>query len=133
MLSLDMDIIESNNSYWIEPTIMPVFENMISGWLIHEMINSEGSLLLPSSEWSILYSKCESVTTESSLVVIQLPPKFWRPKKQNIYIPPYYTNDIDEGVFGFQKCRNSVYRPKQTWEEVSCKILITFNHEEHNE
>ena len=38
---------------------------------------------------------------QGSLMVIKVPPKVWRPKVQNKYIPPDYSNDIDKGVFDF--------------------------------
>ena len=45
-------------------------------------------------------------------MVIQLPPKFWRPKIQNRYITTDDANDIDEGVFYFQQYGKAVYRQK---------------------
>ena len=45
----------------------------------------------------------ESVTTQGSMMVIQVPPKVWRPKIQNRYITPDCANDIDKGVFDFKK------------------------------
>ena len=52
---------------------------------------------------------------------------------KNRYICSDYENDIDEGVFYFQKYGKEVYRPKQTWEEGKRKDLITFNAKGHNE
>ena len=62
-------------------------------------------------------------------MLIQVLQKVWKSKVQNRYIPPGYLNDIDKGVFDFQQCEKSVYRPKKTWEEVSSTYLITFNDE----
>ena len=74
---------------------------MADGCLIGEMINSEISLLLPFPKDSIIYSHRERVTTQGSLMFIEIPPKVWIPKVQNRYIPAYYANDIYKGVFYF--------------------------------
>ena len=63
---------------------------------------------------------------------IELPTKVWIPKVKNIYITPYYDNDIDGVVFGFQKCGKAVYRPKKSWEEGSRTNLITFDYDKHS-
>ena len=57
--------------------------------------------------------------------------KVWRSKFQNIYIPPGYSDEIDKGVFDFDKYRKKVYGPQQTWKEGICTNLITFNDEKY--
>ena len=63
--------------------------------------------------------------------MIEVPQKVWRPKFQNRYIPPYYANDIDKGVFDFNQYKKSVYIPQQSWEEVIHTNLITFDDDKH--
>ena len=55
----------------------------------------------------------EIVTTQGSMMVIQVPPKVWRPKIQNRYITPDYANDIDKGVFDFKQYRKELDRPQK--------------------
>ena len=43
--------------------------------------------------------------------MIDVPPKIWRPKAQNRYIPIDYDNDIDDGVFDYSHHRRAVFRP----------------------
>ena len=45
------------------------------------------------------------------MMVIKVPPKVWRPKVKNKYFPLVYSNDLDEGVCGFDKYRKKVYKP----------------------
>ena len=95
---------------------------IIDGCLIHEDINSEIILLLTLSYDYLLYLKCESVTTQVSLMVIQVPQTFWRPKMQNRYIPPDYENEIDKGVIYFQQYRRALYRLKKLGKKLVVQI-----------
>ena len=69
-----------------------------------------------------MYSNYESVLTRDSLVVIEVPPKVWRPKVQNKYIPLDYTNDEDEGVIYFKQYGKAEYRPKKNRKKVVMNI-----------
>ena len=63
--------------------------------------------------------------------MIETPPKIWRPKVVNKYIPLQYSNDIDDGVFECPEYGNTVYRPKSAAVEVSPREdLIYFNEDE---
>ena len=106
MLSLDIDSIIINNSYLKGPTSMSSIEKITDGCLIRKMKNSQIGWLLPPSEEYLLCSKCDSLTTQGSLVATEVLPKVWIQKFQNTHIPPDYANDIDEGLFCFNKYRN---------------------------
>ena len=122
MLSLDRYSIVINNSPQKYTTSMSVIERMIDECLICKVSNSESILLIPPSGGYFLCSKCKSLPTQGSLVVIQVPPKFWRPKMQNRYIPPDYVNGIDKEVFYFQQYGKAVYRPKKSGKKVGVQI-----------
>ena len=64
-------------------------------------------------------------------MLTEVPLEVWRPKVQNKYITPDYTNDVDEGVFDFEQYGKALYRPQQTWKEGICTNLITFNDEKY--
>ena len=64
-------------------------------------------------------------------MLTEVPLEVWRPKVQNKYITPDYTNDVDEGVFDFEQYGKALYRPQQTWKEGSDKNLITFNNDKN--
>ena len=59
--------------------------------------------------------------------MIEVPPKIWRPKVVNKYIPPDYANDIDECVFDFPQFGNTVYRPPSPWVDHDRTDLILFD------
>jgi hypothetical protein len=44
----------------------------------------------------------------TKLFVIQVPPKLWRPKPADYYIPLDYSNDLDESVFLFERYGKAV-------------------------
>ena len=60
-------------------------------------------------------------------MVIEVTPKVWRPKVINKYIPPYYVDDIDEGIFYFAQYVKAVYRARKNSEEGKRTDLLTFN------
>ena len=61
--------------------------------------------------------------------MIKLPPKIWRPKPENKYIPVDYSDDIDEGVFDFSHHGRAVYRPKIKWSDRDRDDVILFDHD----
>ena len=62
-------------------------------------------------------------------MTIQLPPKVWRPKAENKYIPIDYSDDIDKGLFDFSYNGKTVYRPKEKWSYSDRDDVILFNHD----
>ena len=59
--------------------------------------------------------------------MIQLPPKIWKPKPENKYLPMDYSDDIDEGVFEFSHHGKAVYRPKVKWSDKPKNDRILFD------
>ena len=47
----------------------------------------------------------------ASLLVIEVPPKIWHQKPDDRYIPLDYSNDIDDGVFLFERYGRTIHRP----------------------
>ena len=47
----------------------------------------------------------------SAVLIIEVPPKIWRPKPQNKYIPLDYGDDIHDGHFDFEYKGKAVWRP----------------------
>ena len=62
-----------------------------------------------------------------------MPPKVWRPKAVNKYIPPDYADDINEVIFYFSKCGKAVYIPRIHWEEGKRTNLINFDNSKHRD
>ena len=65
------------------------------------------------------------VTLHVSIMVIEVPPKVWRHKVVNKYIPPDYADNIHEGIFDFAQYGKAVYRPRITWEVGNRTKLLT--------
>ena len=61
--------------------------------------------------------------------MIDVPPKIWRPKPENKYIPLDYATDVDEGVFDFAHHGNTVFRPRKRCADKERDNLITFDAE----
>ena len=72
-------------------------------------------------------------TTEarSSISIIEVPPKIWRPKVQNKDTPQDNSIDIDDGVFDFEFYGKTVFRPKQIWKKSQKGDLIPFTKDLH--
>ena len=66
----------------------------------------------------------------ANVMMIQLPPKIWRPKPENKYIPIDYSDDVDEGVFDFSHHGKVVYRPKVKWSDKLKNYIILFGQAE---
>jgi len=65
-------------------------------------------------------------------LIIELPPKVWRPKQQNKYIPLDYGDDIHDGHFDFKEYGNTVFRPaEQIWNRGERVDIIKFEESKH--
>ena len=51
-------------------------------------------------------------STRAGCFLIETPPKVWRPKVKNQYIPCTHTTDIDDGFFDYQCYGKTFFRPK---------------------
>jgi len=61
-----------------------------------------------------------------------LPPKVWRPKQQNKYIPLDYGDDIQEGHFDFSEHGKTVFRPPaREWKTSERDDIIQYNAATH--
>jgi hypothetical protein len=56
--------------------------------------------------------------------VIEVPPKIWRPKPIDRYIPMDYSNDIDDSVFEFQQFGNAICHPPEPFVNVRTDIHL---------
>jgi hypothetical protein len=56
--------------------------------------------------------------------VIEAPPKIWRPKPIDRYIPMDYSNDIDDSVFEFQQFGNAISHPPEPFVNVCTDIHL---------
>ena len=80
------------------------------------------------------HHKLERHTTErGSIHVIEVPPKFWRPKQVNKYVPLEYADDIKEGVFDFLHYGKTVFRPNIQWKDRVCDDIILYDKSAHEE
>ena len=61
--------------------------------------------------------------------MIDVPPKIWRPKPENKYIPLDYATDVNEGVFDFAHHGNTIFRPRKRWADKARDDLIPFDAE----
>ena len=58
--------------------------------------------------------------------MITLPPKIWRPKPLNKYIPIDYAYDVDDGIFDYSFYGKTVFRPTQRWSDRPMNDMINF-------
>ena len=63
----------------------------------------------------------------ASLYVIDVPPKIWRPKPVNRYIPIDYGTDIDDGMFDYSHYGKTVFRPTIKWSGSQRTDIILFD------
>ena len=65
--------------------------------------------------------------TRASCFLIETPPKVWRPKVKNKYIPCPHTADIDDGFFDYQCYGKTFFCPKTTVATAAARNnIITF-------
>ena len=62
----------------------------------------------------------------ASCLLIDLPPKIWRPKVTSKYTLPDYSNDVDKGIFDYKCYGKCVFRPKHSWDPGTRSDIITF-------
>ena len=56
-----------------------------------------------------------------------VPPKIWRLKAKNKYIPIDYGNNIDNGVFDYSHHGRAVFRPRVRWANRQQSDIILFD------
>ena len=61
--------------------------------------------------------------------MINIPPKIYRPKPENKYIPLDYGTEIDDGVFDYAHYGKTVFRPSKRWADKERDDLIAFDEE----
>ena len=82
----------------------------------------------------LVHHKPERHTTDiGSIHVIEVPPKFWRPKKVNKYVPLEYADDIEEGVFDFVHYGKTVFGPNIQWKDRVRDDIILYYKSAHEE
>ena len=64
---------------------------------------------------------------QDNVLLINIPPKVWRPKMVNIYTPTDQSNGIREGVFEFKQYGNTMFRPKIKWVDHNREDVIQYN------
>ena len=67
------------------------------------------------------------------ILLIEVPPKIWRPKVQSQYRLPEYATDVDDGVFDYKHYGNCVFRPHRSWDPGTRRDIIIFDHSKHND
>ena len=67
------------------------------------------------------------------VLLITIPPKVWRPKVINRYIPIDYSSDIDEGVFDYKCYGKAVFRPIVSWNDTERQDIIFYQEDEDSE
>lgn len=66
-------------------------------------------------------------------LVIDVPPKIWRPKQKNYFQPQETLHDVDEGVFMFEKLGKCVFKLSEQWKDSERDDVIEFNPEKDEE
>ena len=59
--------------------------------------------------------------------MIEVHPRYWRPKQENKYRKPDYSNDIDDGIFYYKVFGKSLLKPNLSWESISRDDAIVFD------
>ena len=82
----------------------------------------------------LVHHKPERHTTDrGSIHFIEVPPKLWRPKQVNKYVPLEYADDIEEGVFDFVHYGKTVFRPNIQWKDRVRDDIIMYKKSAHEE
>ena len=82
------------------------------------------------------YTFTPKVLATSSVLVINVPPKIWRPRMRSSYRPPADSNnlqDIDDSIFYFEKLGKCVIKHKQKFRESDRNDIILYNDSKHEE
>ena len=59
-------------------------------------------------------------------MIIELPPKIYRPKVQNKYIPLNYGTKIDGGIFDYTHFGKYTFKPTINWKNHKRTDMITY-------
>ena len=57
----------------------------------------------------------------------EVPPKICTPKQENKYRVPYYSNNIDDGIFDSMVCSKSRFKINISWEVRNKYGVIVFD------
>ena len=83
---------------------MDFFKKSKTNWM------NDQNQSIPQTCW-MLPNKLKCIIKKSSVCLIILPPKIWRPKFTSKYKTPDYANDIDDGIFDHVAFGNFVFSP----------------------
>ena len=64
------------------------------------------------------------LTPHTRTFVIDVPPKIWRPKPVDRYLPLDYANDIDDSVFEFEQYGKAICHPPEPFINVRTDIHV---------
>lgn len=67
-----------------------------------------------------------TIDSKTSVFVIDVPKKIWRPRIRSSYKPPLFNNDVDEGIFLFESLGRTAFRPLP-WKPGERSDIIHFN------
>ena len=103
------------------PTVPKVTESSEGGCFKRKVI-------LPSLErLSYPVSNTSRMDTSINVFAIEIPTKICRPKVLNKYIPLYYSNNIDDGIFDYSHDGKAVFHPTIKWTDRPHTSLITYD------
>ena len=69
----------------------------------------------------------------ASIFAIELLNKAWCPTVLSKYVPADYSDDIDNGVFNYANYSETVFWPKEKWDDRDRSDIITFDYAKDNE
>ena len=75
----------------------------------------------------------QNTAIRGNVLLINIPPKVWRPKVINRYIPTYNSSDIDEGFFDYKCYGKAVFRPTFQWKDTDRQDLISYQEDKDSE
>ena len=74
-----------------------------------------------------------SSPTNGAALIIEVPPKVWRPRVTSKYKPPEYADDINDKFFDCKQYGKAVLRPKTPWATKGHKDIILFDESSNND
>ena len=74
-----------------------------------------------------MYWTSAPTSPNASVFLIETPPKIWRPKVKNQYVPIDNTDDIDDGIFDYTAYGKTFFRPKGNWKTYTRNDILTFD------
>ena len=66
---------------------------------------------------------------QGSILLINIPPKVWRPKQENRYIPVDNLDNIEDGLFDYRQYGKAVFRPATHWKDRERNDIIEYSEE----